>query len=267
MFHAVPDEIFYAGVLLVFYATTVVLYFIMGFGLTWVNSRNPERQIQKGRGSGKRRMAEIRQSLASMFVACVPVTLGIYFQHKGWALTPWAFSWWTALPLFVLCMFLYDTWFYFMHRLLHTKPFYRFHALHHKSVAPSIWSTYSEDMLDTALLQGFSAFIVFFVPFPPVILIGQRLFEHFNGMFGHAGFEYFASSGSRHPSPMLCTIFHDQHHSAFRYNYGNYFSFWDRVLGTISPQYDRKVESFEQEVPRLRLALPPSAAGSEEARH
>jgi sterol desaturase/sphingolipid hydroxylase (fatty acid hydroxylase superfamily) len=247
------DSLSYFGILIALYTTTVAIYFILGYSLTWLNGRNPERKIQRNRGSGKRRAAEIRQSLASMFIACLPVTLGLYFQFEGWAMVPWTLRWWTALPLFILCMFLYDTWFYFMHRMLHTKMFYRFHALHHKSVAPSIWSTYSEDLLDTALLQGFSTVIVFVVPFPPAILIAQRLFEHFNGLFGHAGFEYFASSAARYPSPMLCTTFHDQHHSGFRYNYGNYFSFWDRMLGTISPEYDRHIERFEAEVPRLRI--------------
>ncbi|PDT53883.1 desaturase [Sinorhizobium sp. NG07B] len=245
------DELFYLMFLFGFYATTVVTYFALGYGLTWVNDRNPERKIQKGRGSDKRRKAEIRQSLASMFSSCLPLTIGLYAQQKGCAPAPWAFSWWTAVPLFVLCMFLYDTWFYFMHRLLHTKWLYPLHALHHKSVAPTIWSTYSEDVLDNFLLQGFSAVIVFVIPFPPAILIGQRLFEHFNGMFGHCGFEYFASSTTRYPSPLLSTTFHDQHHSGFRYNYGNYFSFWDRVLGTISPSYDQRVKTFEEDGPPL----------------
>lgn len=257
-------ELFYLAILIGFYLTTVVLYFALGYSLTWLNQRNPERRIQPGRDGSKRRSAEIRQSLASMFSACLPVTLGLYFQAKGWALTPWAFSWWTVAPLFVLCMILYDTWFYFMHRLLHTKLLYPLHALHHKSVAPSIWSTYSEEVLDTFLLQGFSAVIVFVVPFPPVILIGQRLFEHFNGMFGHAGFEYFASSTSRFPSPMLCTTFHDQHHSGFRYNYGNYFSIWDRVMGTVSPQYDKRVQKFETEAPPLTFRGAPATAAAEE---
>ncbi|MDK1384179.1 sterol desaturase family protein [Sinorhizobium sp. 8-89] len=248
------DELFYLLFLFGFYATTVVTYFALGHGLTWVNDRNPERKIQKGRGSDKRRKAEIRQSLASMFSASLPLAIGLYAQQKGWAPAPWAFNWWAAVPLFVLCLFLYDSWFYFMHRLLHTKWLYPLHALHHKSIAPTIWSTYSEDVFDNFLLQGFSAVIVFAVPFPPTILIGQRLFEHFNGMFGHCGFEYFASSTARYPSPLLCTTFHDQHHSGFRYNYGNYFSFWDRVLGTISPNYDHRVKTFEQEGPALKFS-------------
>ncbi len=40
--------------------------------------------------------------------------------------------------------------------------------------------------------------------------------------------------------------FHDQHHSRFRYNYANFFSFWDRVMGTLDPKYDAAVKGFEE---------------------
>ena len=73
-------------------------------------------------------------------------------------------------------------------------------------------------------------------------------------MIGHCGFEYFAASTARYPSPLLCTTFHDQHHSGFRYNYANYFSFWDRVLGTLAPNYDQRVKTFEDEAPRITIS-------------
>lgn len=103
--------------------------------------------------------------------------------------------------------------------------------------------------------QGYYAVITFLVPLPPTILLMHKLFDHINGTFGHAGFEYFASRTARHPWPMLCTAYHDQHHAEFKfkYNYANYFSFWDRVMGTIAPNYDRRVETFESEVPALNL--------------
>lgn len=237
------------------YAVTVAIYFILGFGITWLNDRNPERRIQKNRRGEKRKMAEIRLSMASILVTCLSVSIGLFAQYKGWAWTPWSFSWWTAVPLFLLAMVLFDAWFYFAHRLLHTRPFYRFHLEHHRSVAPTVWSNDSIGLVDTALSQGFYAVIVFIVPFPPVILLANRLFDQINGTFGHAGFEYFASKTARHPSPMLCTTYHDQHHAEFKYNFANYFSFWDRVMGTISPVYDKRVETFEKEAPPLKLTL------------
>ncbi|MFB2549785.1 sterol desaturase family protein [Ensifer soli] len=244
------------------YAVTVLAYFILGFGITWVNARNPERRIQKNRRGEKRRAQEIRQSLASILVTSAMVAIGLFSQWKGWTIGPWEFSWLWAAPQFVLCMILFDAWFYFAHRLLHTKPFYRFHALHHKSVAPTVWSNDSIGLVDTALSQGYYAVVVFLVPFSPVILILHRAFDQINGTFGHAGFEYFASKTARHPWPMLCTTYHDQHHAEFRYNYANYFSFWDRLLGTVSPTYDRRVAAIEETAPAITLKR---AGGSQPA--
>ena len=245
----------FSVLLAMLYGATVAVYFLLGYGITWLNHRNPERRIQKNRRGEKRKAAEIRLSLASILVTCLSVAIGLFAQYKGWAMQPWDFSWWTAAPLFFLCMVLFDAWFYFAHRLLHTKYFYKYHLEHHRSVAPTVWSNDSIGLVDTALSQGFYAVIVFIVPFPPMILLANRLFDQINGTFGHAGFEYFASKTARYPSPMLCTTYHDQHHAEFKYNFANYFSFWDRVLGTISPIYDRRVEAFEKEAPAINLKL------------
>ncbi len=90
-------------------------------------------------------------------------------------MAPWPLSWTWAVPQFLACMVLFDAWFYFAHRLLHTKPFYRFHVLHHRSVAPTVWSNDSIGLVDTAISQGFYAVIVFVVPFSPFISCAPRL--------------------------------------------------------------------------------------------
>jgi sterol desaturase/sphingolipid hydroxylase (fatty acid hydroxylase superfamily) len=234
------------------YGVTVALYFIYGLSVTWLNNRNPERRIQKTRRGEKRMWVEIKQSMISIFVTSTSVAFGIFAQHMGWTPTPWTLTWWNALPIFFLCMVVSDLWFYTAHRLLHTKLFYRHHAWHHRSVAPTAWSHDSMTVIDTALSQAHHTLMVFLIPFPSLIILANRAYDQINGTFGHAGFEYFASPTSRFPSPMLCVFFHDQHHSEFRYNYGNYFSFWDRVFGTIAPDYDSRVKVMESEDLPLR---------------
>ena len=242
------------------YGATLALYFGLGILVEWLNERNPERRIQKGRRGELRKSIEIRQSLISIFVTSLLVSFGISAQIEGLAPVPWPLSWWSVVPLFFLTMVLFDAWFYFMHRLLHSKLLYRFHAGHHRSVAPSPWSNDSIGVVDTLVSQGFYAVVVFVLPIPPLVLLANRLFDHINGTFGHAGFEYFASPTTRYPSPMLCTTYHDQHHSRFRYNYANYFSIWDRLLGTIAPDYDRLVQDASQTSEPLRLRPAPSPA-------
>jgi Sterol desaturase len=82
------------------------------------------------------------------------------------------------------------------------------------------------------------------LPVPSLTLVLHRVVDHINSQFGHAGFEYFAGPGARFPSPMLCATFHDRHHSKFTVNYANFFSIWDRWMGTLDPEYDREVDDF-----------------------
>lgn len=248
----------FSALLAAVYVATVGLYFALGSLIEALNLRNPERRIQMNRHGERRKRVEIRKSLVSIFITSLSLSFGVYAQFKGFALLPWALTWWSALPLFLLTMVLFDAWFYFAHRLLHTRAFYRFHIDHHRSVAPTAWSNDSIGIVDTAISQGFYAVIVFVVPIPSLILVANRIFDHINGTFGHAGFEYFASPTARYPSPMLCTTYHDQHHAHFKYNYSNYFSLWDRVLGTVAPDYDQRVRQVEQSAPPLRLRLAPT---------
>ena len=143
--------------------------------------------------------------------------------------------------MLLLSIVLYDAWFYWMHRLMHTKALYRFHSLHHQSIAPTVWSNYSDSYTDAFGMQAFYLLAPLLLPIPPVILIIHRVLDHINGQIGHSGFEFFADRLTRAPSPMLCVTFHDQHHQYFNYNFANFFSVWDRICGTIHPEYDKTV--------------------------
>src|SRR5262249_28680017 len=87
--------------------------------------------------------------------------------------------------------------------------------------------------------------IPFVLPIAPEVIIAHKIFDQVEGMIGHAGHEYFASSSTRWPSPFPCTTFHDQHHGHFRYNYANTFTWWDRAMGTLHPAYDETVQYLE----------------------
>ena len=58
-------------------------------------------------------------------------------------------------------------------------------------------------------------------------------------VIGHAGVELFPKRWLQWPIARLITTttHHDLHHSEFRWNYGLYFTWWDRLVGTEHPQY------------------------------
>lgn len=229
------------------YAVTLVLYFAQGGLFVWINSRHPDRRIQKKRRGEDRARVEIIQSVKSLVVTCGCLAGGLWFQYMGWVIwAPLELTWWSAIGMFLVSIFLYDTWFYWGHRLMHTRKLYKHHFWHHRSVAPTVWSNYSDTLADAFAMQSYYLIAPILLPIPPLVLVAHRLWDHVNGQIGHSGFEYFADSSTRFPSPMVCVTFHDQHHEHFKYNYANFFSFWDRVCGTLHPKYDEKVESYSK---------------------
>ncbi len=224
-----------------------VLVILLATGLFFeiLNARHPARRIQATRSSLTRRR-ELTMAPGSIVTLSLCFAFGLYAQWKGWALTPVSLAWWNAIPLLLLSVVLYDAWFFWVHNLLHSRLFYRFHRLHHTSVAPSVWTNHHETVFEAFLNQAYYALIVFVLPIPWQILVVQKLYDQVSGMLGHAGFEHFASSGARSPWPLASTVFHDQHHSSFRHNFAHTFSWWDRWAGTLHPRYDAVVHRFEQ---------------------
>lgn len=231
----------YLAYLAVVYGVTVALYFVLGGAITLFNRRIPERRIQKNRSGDERFALEVRKSLSALFMTSVCVSFGLFAQAQGWTMAPLESGWLSLLSMWLVSMVIFDAWFYFGHRLMHTKILYRWHRLHHMSLAPTTWSNDSSTTVDTLVMHSYYALAPFILPIPPLALIAHRLYDQVNGMLGHAGYEYFASSSTRWPSPMVCVTFHDQHHSAFRFNYGNFTSIWDRLMGTLHPEYDEVV--------------------------
>ncbi|WP_054144049.1 sterol desaturase family protein [Bosea sp. AAP35] len=225
-------------------AGVVVVMLVVGGFLEILNARHPERRIQKDR-INRRKWKELRQAPVSIVTLSACFAFGLFAQQQGWALVPLELSWWSGPLMLLVSVVLYDAWFYWVHRLLHSRPFYRFHALHHKSVAPTVWSNHHESFMEALLNQAYYALIVFILPIPWQVLILQKLYDQVSGMLGHAGFEHFASPAGRAPWPLASTVFHDQHHGAFRFNYGHTFSLWDRWMGTLHPRYDVILKSFE----------------------
>lgn len=235
----------FLALIALFYCASICVLFATGLIMTWVNSRHPERKIQQ-RDPTHDAARDIRSSMFQLLITSICLAIGMFAQVNGWTfVSSAALSWWSVPLFFVLSLLLHDAWFYWGHRLLHTKWFYRFYKPHHMTVTPTVWSNDAGSSVDTLFAHSYYALVLFVVPIPPMVLLGHRLFDQVSAAIGHCGFEHFASPTARKPWPMLCTLYHDQHHQYFVYNYSNYFSFWDRLCGTIHPSCDERVAGFE----------------------
>lgn len=229
----------------VVFATVVVLFAASSLVLEAMNRRHPERKIQAGR-INRHKWRELRRAPGSIAVVAGCFSFGLFAQREGWTPTPLEATWW-SVPLWVgIGIVLYDAWFYWTHRLGHTERFYRLHACHHGSPTPTPWTNHFETVGDAFLYQSFYAILPFVLPIPPIAFVAHKIYDQVTGVLGHAGYEHFASRLERRPWPLANTVFHDQHHSGFKYNFGHSFSVWDRVFGTLHPKYDETTAAFEK---------------------
>jgi Delta7-sterol 5-desaturase len=228
------------------YCASLIVLFATGLTMTALNKRHPDRKIQN-RQPTHDALRDIKSSTIQLSITSCCLAIGLFAQMRGWTLfAPVAVSWWSVPVFFVLSLILHDAWFYWGHRILHTKLFYRFHKPHHMTITPTVWSNDAGSSVDTFFAHSYYALVLFVLPMPALVFLAHRLFDQVSAAIGHCGYEHFASPTARKPWPMLCTLYHDQHHQYFVYNYANYFSFWDRLFGTIHPTYDEKVEGFEE---------------------
>lgn len=160
----------------------------------------------------------------------------------------WLFLYWTGkgmtrsyetletygFPYFVVSIFLmillHDTYFYWTHRLIHHPRLYPFiHKTHHRFHNPTPWAAFAFHPLESIISMGIIPIIIFGIPYHPLALVIFITFMVAYTVFIHLGYSIPAlevidiGNDSRD---------HDYHHHKGHGNYGLYFTFWDKVMGT-----------------------------------
>lgn len=150
---------------------------------------------------------------------------------QGWV-TPTSFA---LNPVwFVAVFFLIPIWesfyFYWIHRLLHTKAVYRFHALHHRNTDVGPWSGLSMHPVEHLLYFG-TVLIHFVIPTHPLHVIAHLMFYGLYAITTHTGFEGVWAGGRKRLH--LGNFHHQMHHRYFECNYGTLEVPWDKLFGTF----------------------------------
>lgn len=220
--------------------------------LCWLlASRIADRRIQTRRATNADRLRELRQSLWSMtvfavvdLITVVLIAVGAIAFNQGPPVLA-TILWQTAALILM-----HDAYFYWMHRWMHHKTMFRvLHSVHHLSRTPTSWAAYSfatgEAAFEAVIVPLMVAAITIVAPAEPwavFIFLGHQIARN---AFGHAGFEFAWPGFTRSPWTgwMSTTVHHDLHHSEGRYNFGLYFTWWDRWMGTEHPRYHERFEA------------------------
>jgi Delta7-sterol 5-desaturase len=153
----------------------------------------------------------------------------------------------------ILMMVIHDTYFYWTHRLMHHPwVFPVFHKIHHLSTNPSPWAAFAFHPLEAIIEAGIIVVIAFVMPVHPLALVLFLLFMMIYNVYGHLGYELYPKgfTKTRLGKWINTSVNHNQHHQYYKGNYGLYFLWWDRWMGTIRPDYDQKFDEVASRLPK-----------------
>jgi lathosterol oxidase len=201
------------------------------------------RKIRKDSAGWSQIKREVLASIRTVFILSLASLLIGTSYIMGWLHVyedPAAMGWGYFAFSVIAIILLHDTWFYWTHRLIHDpRLFRRFHRLHHKSHNPTPWTAYAFDSGEAAINALFLPVTLFILPISFLAIFVFTSHMIIRNALAHCGYEIYPAN--KHGKPlfdwMTTVTHHDMHHASAGYNYGFYFTWWDRWLGTEHPKY------------------------------
>jgi Delta7-sterol 5-desaturase len=180
--------------------------------------------------------------------ALVPLTVLHYppiSRHTFFYKNISEYGWFYFFAAFPLMFLIHDAYFYWMHRLMHHKKLFRiFHLVHHHSTNPSPWAAYAFHPFEAIVEAGIFVVFLFTMPVTSLHLLIFFFLMIVYNIYGHLGYELYPNGFNKHwlGKWINTSVNHNQHHQYFKGNYGLYFTWWDRWMGTMRSDYDAKFE-------------------------
>ena len=220
------------------------------FLLVWValRARLAARKIRPHRLRAAQVRREMISSASTIFVFML---MGV-FLYEGAAGGVFKFYGevdkygWAYLVFSILLLALFhDAYFYWTHRLMHHPKLFRyFHAVHHRSHNPTPFTAYSFNPGEAAVNFMVVPLYALIVPVHDIATIIYLWFMIVRNALGHSGYELMPRGWTRNPILNLSTTIthHDMHHEKMTGNYGLYFTWWDKWMGTQHRDYEARFD-------------------------
>ncbi len=155
-----------------------------------------------------------------------------------------AYPLWYLPVSLILSMLAHEVYYYWIHRWMHKPAIFRIvHKVHHDSRITSPWTAFSFHPIE-GLLQAIALpVILILIPIHPYVLVVQLVIMSISSVINHLDIEIFPRKFYKNPigKYIIGATHHALHHRQYRYNYGLYFTIFDRLHRTESPLYDKQI--------------------------
>ena len=257
---ALPDFTSAYGFLLL----TLVLFIIITFryflvaGMfylifhVWFRKKYEVKKINKKDYKPGQFRKEIKYSLISSLLFALAGTFTVILWQKGLTkvyTTYDLYGWWYLPVSLVIYMLLQETYYYWTHRWMHIPAVFRLvHKVHHDSHIASPFTAFSFHPLEGLLQAIFLPILLILIPIHYMVLILLLVIMTFSSVINHLDIELYPKSVYNIWTKwVIGATHHSLHHKYFKYNFGLYFTFWDRMRKTEG-EGRRQVESSKKQV-------------------
>ncbi len=240
---------FFIAILAVF--MVVFLRYVLIAGLfycifyIWSPEKWRERKISNRTYSKTQLRNEIRWSMITALIFAFAGAFTALLWQKGWMkiyTDVHAYPLWWLPASLVISLFLHETYYYWVHRWMHHPKIFRtVHKVHHDSNITSPWTAFSFHPIEGLLQAIFLPLVFLFLPVHLYVLLLQLTLMTFSSVINHLDIEIYPKKFREHfiGKWLIGASHHSLHHKQFKYNFGLYFTFWDKWKKTESPMYNQ----------------------------
>jgi sterol desaturase/sphingolipid hydroxylase (fatty acid hydroxylase superfamily) len=239
----VRDPLWFFIIAIIVYMVVVARYFLIS-GLfylifhKWEKQKWASKKINvKGYPKDQFRKEILRSNITAIIFGISGAALLLQWQ-AGYARVYETFRdyplWWMPVSL-VIALFLQETYYYWLHRWMHIPSVFRVvHRWHHDSHIASPWTAFSFHPLEGLIQALFLPMLLVFLPMHLYVFVFLLVIMSVSSVINHLDIEIYPDwfLQSKVGRFFIGATHHAKHHRYYKYNFGLYFSFWDRIAGS-----------------------------------
>jgi len=199
---------------------------------------------------------EVKWSMVTSLLFSFAGTATVILWQKGYTKVYTdadLYGWWYLPVCLVIFMLLHETYYYWLHRWMHHPSIFRIvHKVHHDSNITSPFTAFSFHPLEGLLQAIFLPIMLMILPMHYYVIIIQLTIMTISSVINHLDIEIYPNKFNNNffGKWLIGATHHSLHHKQFKYNYGLYFTFWDKIKKTESPLFETLFNSTTSKSPR-----------------
>lgn len=233
---------------MVIFIVVIGRYFLIAalfqlFFYRWQKAKWLSRRLSKKDVRNEQFYKEIKWSLITALIFAFTGTLTGILWQKGYTKLYTDLDKYGLLYLpisLLISMFIHETYYYWLHRWMHKPSVFKvIHKVHHDSNTTSAWTAFSFHPLEGLLQAVILPLTIMVLPMHLYIVLLQLTVMTFSSVINHLEIEIYPSNFHKHfiGKWLIGATHHSLHHKQFKYNFGLYFTLWDKLNNTESKKF------------------------------